>query len=319
MINVCFLIEKVISSWNSFQSRLRELSSENLKRLKLEQNIKRPFCKHKNVCSLNAIRGFIKTFVTAYAVKYGSCFPLMYCLILFPRFLGLGFLPALLMGKLFKQPNLLYKLGGKDTIRFALFMASFTTTFKAALCSMRRLRNKTDWLNSFVAGFAAGSTIYLDSNHSRRIMIALYLTTRSAHFMSRYLWRHYLEPQWDPHARTREAFAKNKSNETVAGTPLSQSRDLGKLRSPSEQNSSPTLELPTKKSILIEFGDDYDLSPVNSQDESPDYLSAKDIPMLSPIKKARINWIRKFFRQSAVMTTCLYHSPFFNFYRPLEL
>lgn len=77
-----------------------------------------------------------------------------------------------------KSPALLLKIGGKDTIRFSLFMSSFTTTFKAVLCGMRRWRESNDWKNAFVAGMAAGLTLYLDSNRSRRLMIALYLSSK---------------------------------------------------------------------------------------------------------------------------------------------
>jgi hypothetical protein len=108
----------------------------------------------------------------------------------------MGVIPTLLTGQLWKKPSLLYKLAGKDTIFFSLFMSSFSTTFKAVLCGLRRYRGVNDWKNTFTAGIAAGFTILIDQNKSRRQMIALYLSTRSFQFIARYVWRHYLEKNW---------------------------------------------------------------------------------------------------------------------------
>ncbi|KAJ3408574.1 hypothetical protein HDU80_005291 [Chytriomyces hyalinus] len=142
---------------------------------------------HKGTCSGNALRGFIKAFLTLYAIKY-----------------GLSFLPALITGRIwnklsvpvfrcFGRPKTLIKIGGKDTISFALFLSVFISSYKASLCGFRRLRGKADGLNPFMAGCIAGTSILLDQNRSRRIMIALYLSTRTLHFVCRWIWQRRLE------------------------------------------------------------------------------------------------------------------------------
>lgn len=61
--------ELIINSVNSFSSKVRELSSNNLK--SLEQLAReRPFCRHKGRCRQNCMRGFIHSFTAAYGVKY---------------------------------------------------------------------------------------------------------------------------------------------------------------------------------------------------------------------------------------------------------
>ncbi|KAJ3094457.1 hypothetical protein HK100_006133, partial [Physocladia obscura] len=150
---------------------------ENLKRLEVEAKMRRPFCKHKGTCSGNAIRGLIRAFFTLYLVKY-----------------GLSFVPALITGQIWKKPSLILKIGGKDTISFALFLSVFISSYKAALCTMRRLRpTSDDTLNPFIAGCVAGLSLGLDKNRSRRVMIALYLSTRTFHFIARWIWQRKIE------------------------------------------------------------------------------------------------------------------------------
>jgi hypothetical protein len=90
----------------------------------------------------------------------------------------------------------LLKIGGKDCSSFALFMANFIGVFKASLCGLRRLRNVNDGWNGFIAGALAGTTLLIDSNRSRRVMIALYLSTRMLHYISRFIWRRYIESRF---------------------------------------------------------------------------------------------------------------------------
>ncbi|KAF9370528.1 hypothetical protein CPB97_002675 [Podila verticillata] len=82
--------EKVIAGVDSFRDRLHRLSSHNLEQLNLQltQNDKRVSkCKHEGkTCQQNVTRGFLKTWVIAYLVKY-----------------AIGILPALLTGKVFKK------------------------------------------------------------------------------------------------------------------------------------------------------------------------------------------------------------------------
>lgn len=132
-------------------------------------------CKHEKSCSKNVIIGFLRSFFVIYSIKY-----------------WINLIPALLTGKIFKKSSLFYKLGGRDTISFAMFLSTFISIYKGALCALRRLRNKNDSLNSLLAGGAAGISLILDSNKSRRRMIALYLSTRTCHFISRGVWRYFV-------------------------------------------------------------------------------------------------------------------------------
>ncbi|KAJ3068015.1 hypothetical protein HDU98_008808 [Podochytrium sp. JEL0797] len=169
--------EKLLTSFRALQSRLKDLSTENLKRLEAESKAQRPFCKHKGTCSGNAFRGLVKAFLTLYAVKY-----------------GLSFVPALITGQVWRNPRILLKIGGKDTTTFALFLSTFISSYKAFLCLFRRLRSTDDYMNPFLAGCIAGTSLYLDANRSRRIMVALYLSTRTLHFLCRWVWQRRLEP-----------------------------------------------------------------------------------------------------------------------------
>jgi hypothetical protein len=172
--------EKLINSFGSLQERLRQLSVDNLKRL--ENSNVTTFCKHKGSCTGNCARSILRSFVITYILKY-----------------LLGFVPSLLTGKILKKPSLIMKLGGKDTTFFALFMSTFISSYKGVLCGMRRLRGKRDFWNAFVAGSVAGLSILIDSNQTRRVMIALYLSTRTFHFMSRWLWRHVIYQFFEPY------------------------------------------------------------------------------------------------------------------------
>jgi hypothetical protein len=119
--------------------------------------------------------GFVRSFLATYSLKY-----------------GINMIPVLLLGKLLKKPSLLYKMGGRDTISFAMFMSCFISIYKGVLCTLRRLRNSGDYLNSLVAGAAAGIALMLDSNVNRRRTIALYFSTRTCHFLIRGMWRYFV-------------------------------------------------------------------------------------------------------------------------------
>ncbi|KAI8902728.1 hypothetical protein BC833DRAFT_654540 [Globomyces pollinis-pini] len=172
--------EKVIISFNVLQDRLRQLSVDNLNRLELRSKFPRK-CKHSGTCTGNCIKAVFRSFAITYALKY-----------------AMGLIPSLLTGKIFKQKDLIYKLGGRDTTSFALFMSMFISTYKGVLCLLRYLRKKNDAFNPFIAGTIAGTSILLDQNRSRRVMIALYLSTRTFHFIFRWLWRHHVYKYFEP-------------------------------------------------------------------------------------------------------------------------
>ncbi|KAF9436470.1 hypothetical protein BGZ76_003901 [Entomortierella beljakovae] len=175
--------DQFINGFNNFQQRLKRQSSQNLQRLNLEisqsnENVSK--CKHEGKsCSQNVTRGFLKTWLVSYLVKY-----------------AIAVLPALLTGKLAKNPSILRKSGGRDTIGFAFFLSSFLSAYKFVLCSMRRLRPNvsSDRLNAFVAGSIAGLALLLDKSTSRRRALSLYVLTRAIQFGSSYAmmrWANY--------------------------------------------------------------------------------------------------------------------------------
>ncbi|KAJ1554084.1 hypothetical protein HK096_005099, partial [Nowakowskiella sp. JEL0078] len=209
--------ERLLSSFQSFHARLRQLSSDNLRQLALEAPVKRPFCKHKGTCTHNAIRGFLQTFAIAYATKY-----------------ALSFFPALIMGKIYRNPSILLKMTGKDTTTFALFLSGFISSYKSVICLLRRARGKSDndGFNSLVAGTVAGLALMLDQNNSRRVMIALYLSTRNMHFVCRWFWRKYLEKLFGAHFLDDGGFQSTESSLCPSpidarASPSSSIRDLG--------------------------------------------------------------------------------------------
>ncbi|KAI8057359.1 hypothetical protein BDF22DRAFT_671004 [Syncephalis plumigaleata] len=170
-----------------FQERLKTNSSQNL--YALAQDIEEYHggagqparssrvpqcpkgCRHtgKN-CVQNAVRGFIKSLGMSYSVK-----------------VLIGLLPALLTGKVLKNPMLIRKQLGMDTARFALFIASMVGAYKSSLYALRHLRTDTEGknepVNAFIAGCIAGLALLLDNNRGRRIAVALYLSTRGAQYM----------------------------------------------------------------------------------------------------------------------------------------
>ncbi|KAG0258562.1 hypothetical protein DFQ27_004585 [Actinomortierella ambigua] len=190
--------EKVIAGFQNFQQKLQRLSSHNLQRLNLEitQTRRVDRCKHEGkTCKQNVSRGFIKTWLIAYLIKY-----------------AIGVVPALLMGKVFKNPSILKKAGGRDTFGFAFFLSSFISTYKGVLCGMRHLRpeHEGDRLNAFVAGTLAGLTILLDKNKSRRTALTLYIFTRSIQFASSYGMK-----RWAQHREAKKTAVRLALREAV--------------------------------------------------------------------------------------------------------
>ncbi|KAI8990080.1 hypothetical protein BDB01DRAFT_779981 [Pilobolus umbonatus] len=175
--------ETFLSSIRSFQEKLGRLSSHNLVRLNMEitkaEEEKKSVCQHKGkTCTQNATRGFIKTFTVGFVVKY-----------------LINILPLLVTGKLLKKPSLLRQMAGRDTASFALFLSTFTSGYKAILCTMRYIRKtknkKSDKLNSFVAGSLAGLSLAIDRDKRRRQSIMLYLLTRALQFSGAWLMKQW--------------------------------------------------------------------------------------------------------------------------------
>ncbi|TPX33467.1 hypothetical protein SmJEL517_g03612 [Synchytrium microbalum] len=171
--------EKAVSELRKLGDKLRQYSSQNLKKLEETRPIERPFCRHSGTCTQNCVRSFVRSFFVLYAANY-----------------LLAVAPAIIRGQVFKRPEILYKAAGKDTRSFALWFASFISSYKGFLCLFRRLSKTDAPVISFAAGTLAGTSIFLDNNESRRVAIALYLSTRNLHFVYRWVWRTFLEARW---------------------------------------------------------------------------------------------------------------------------
>ncbi|KAL0476811.1 hypothetical protein AKO1_005991 [Acrasis kona] len=158
-----------------------------------QPSFKTGLCQHEHSCPRNAITGAVRGFVIGYIVRSGLSIVFS---IAFGRMFkkreesskcenqGLEQVP-----KKFHTPGQLLKeyLTGSDTIRFALFLCSFTGVYKSVLCLMRYLRQKDDdgW-NYFIAGSLAGSTMLVDKR-SRWSEISIYLFAQACATVARSL------------------------------------------------------------------------------------------------------------------------------------
>ncbi|KAJ2726758.1 hypothetical protein GGI07_000269 [Coemansia sp. Benny D115] len=165
--------ESVVQGFRQFHQRLERISSSaslrhmalESKRISKHQEAK---CQHTGkTCTQNCTRGFLKTFVIGYLVKY-----------------GLDIVPHLVSLRLFKDPGLiLRKFRSRDTASFALFLSTAVGAYKAGLCTMRRLYGGSDYMNAMVAGTAAGLlAIKIDRNRSRRAAVTLYMVSRAMQY-----------------------------------------------------------------------------------------------------------------------------------------
>ncbi|KAJ3254207.1 hypothetical protein HK103_007452 [Boothiomyces macroporosus] len=219
--------EALIVSFNALQERLRQLSVDNLKQLEESKSGRPKLCKHAGSCTGNCIRGWIRSFAITYALKY-----------------ALGLVPSILTGKIFKRPELFVKLGGRDTTSFALFMSTFISSYKGILCMLRYYRKSNSAINAFVAGTFAGLSILLDKNRSRRVMIALYLSTRTFHFIFRWMWRHHVHKLFSKHipdtspiaerrfnSKTRQQLPRKEIKEKAPHSPVDSMEDIDARKS----------------------------------------------------------------------------------------
>eukprot|EP00742_Colponemidia_sp_Colp-10_P002101 GILJ01002243.1.p1 GENE.GILJ01002243.1~~GILJ01002243.1.p1 ORF type:complete len:244 (-),score=25.35 GILJ01002243.1:78-809(-) len=122
---------------------------------------KTPFCKHEKGCVINTVRGAIRGFLYGYGIKS-----------------SVSLILALAFGKAFRKPRVIMEALGFSSLRFGAFLGLFNALYSTVLCSMRRIRNKEDGLNAFVAGGVAGSSLLVDAANQRKTL-ALYLSSRA--------------------------------------------------------------------------------------------------------------------------------------------
>ncbi|CDW74746.1 UNKNOWN [Stylonychia lemnae] len=128
-----------------------------LKFLQYLISTKTSHCKHNNPdCMTNAVEGLLTNMKHGVAIR------------------GVMTFLMILLGK-----QKMSKINFKDQLRFPVFLGLFAFISKFVLCLFRRLRNKDDGLNSFMAGFLGGVSLLVQKDKSTRTMFALYLTVRA--------------------------------------------------------------------------------------------------------------------------------------------
>ena len=199
----------------------------------------------------------------------------------------------------FRPIATLLKIGGKETIRFSLFLAGFISSYKTILCFLRYHRKVNDNWNSAIAGLIAGYTLLLDSNKSRRLMIALYLSTRMLHFMSRFIWRHYIQPKIDPYSPVSPTEKPIEEDIGLITIPTLSKRNYGQLRMTETRNHRVSQDFYVSSESLD--------SPLDSTES----LSIGQLVIDSKIieySKTKANFIRGFFRQSSAVLVMMISS-----------
>lgn len=91
----------------------------------------------------------------------------------------------------------------RDTVCFALFLSTFTSSYKGILCLLRNYRKtsdkKSDRLNAFIAGSLAGLALSLDRDKHRRQSIMLYLFTRALQFNGAWIMKQWAKKREEDH------------------------------------------------------------------------------------------------------------------------
>ena len=70
-------------------------------------------------------------------------------------------------------------LFSSESISFCTFLGGFSGIYKAALCTLRRLRGKDDGMGALISGLLAAIALYFDHSFHRRKFIVLYLFCRA--------------------------------------------------------------------------------------------------------------------------------------------
>ncbi|KAJ2609914.1 hypothetical protein H4S08_003844, partial [Coemansia sp. RSA 1365] len=198
--------ESVVQGFRQFHKRLERFNTDaSFKRLAFDsQNLHKSSlkCQHKDTsCWQNSFRGFIKAYIVGFGVKY-----------------GLSIVPHLLSLRAFRRPSLLLRGFSSDTYSFAAFLSVLIGSYKAFLCTIRRLRgNKgNDHINALVAGMLAGLvSAKLDRNSTRRKTISLYLFSRALQYGCVWLFEEYASRQQDEEVKTRSRWMTRAHSDNV--------------------------------------------------------------------------------------------------------
>ena len=121
---------------------------------------KTQFCKHRNTCMLNALKGFIMNFWYGYGIN--TIIKVLFLLRLGKK--GLKKIP--------------YKIFASDSFSLGMFMGSLIGIYKSVLWTLRTIRNKEDSKNAITAGMICALSALCDQDRSRRVIIICYVLAR---------------------------------------------------------------------------------------------------------------------------------------------
>ena len=120
------------------------------------------FWKHSiKSCHLNALEGFWRNFFYGFVTKA-----------------IINILLGLLNPKKNLIPNII-DLFSSNCMSFWTFLGLFSGVYKLLLCSLRRVRNKEDGINSIISGAVAAFAIYFDPSKKRKKFLVLYIFCRA--------------------------------------------------------------------------------------------------------------------------------------------
>ncbi|KAL7748386.1 hypothetical protein RI367_006348 [Sorochytrium milnesiophthora] len=127
-------------------------------------------CAHAGNCVQSCARASAKWFVVVCLAKHAT-----------------GVLPQLLRGKVFSRPSLLLHGVNGDMLQLALFISTFSASYRALGCAIRNTTGQPLTRQaSFAIGCAAGLSILIDRNRDRRATAALLLLMKTGHFLGRW-------------------------------------------------------------------------------------------------------------------------------------
>lgn len=125
-------------------------------------NLRTPFCNHpERSCYISAIKGFGKNFYYAFLAKI---------------------VIAILLGLINPRKALLKNVIGlwsEDTLSFCMFLGSVAGSYKAILCTLRRVFKSDSGIIPFVAGFVSGLAYTLETSNRRKRLLVMALMVRA--------------------------------------------------------------------------------------------------------------------------------------------
>lgn len=125
-------------------------------------NNRTKFCKHSEVsCYVSAFKGFTTNFYYAFLAK-----------------LVIALLLGLLKPRKALAKNLI-DLASRDAIGFCVFLGAFAGSYKAILCTLRRILKSDSGVAPFLAGLISGLAYTLETSQKRQRLLRMALFIRA--------------------------------------------------------------------------------------------------------------------------------------------